>query len=64
MTALRKIVGLLKASDGALHYDLPHHRDAHGCDNLMAVGYWRDPAAHCRWLQSSAVSAGGIRRIC
>lgn len=56
MTAPRKIVELFNAADGALHYDLTHHRDAQGYDNLMAVGYWRDPAAHCRWLRSSAVS--------
>jgi aldoxime dehydratase len=56
MTALRKIVELFKLENGALHYDLTHHVDNQGYDNLIAVGYWRDPGAHCRWLRSAAVA--------
>ncbi|MCJ2129758.1 phenylacetaldoxime dehydratase family protein [Methylobacterium sp. E-045] len=56
LAALRKIVDLFAGNDGPLSYDLTHHVDAYGYDNLIAVAYWRDPAAHCRWLRSTAVA--------
>ncbi|MFC6491013.1 phenylacetaldoxime dehydratase family protein [Nitratireductor sp. GCM10026969] len=56
MAALRRIVSDFALPDGPGHYDLTCHQDAHGYENLMAVGYWRDPNAYKRWLSSPVVS--------
>ena len=53
--AMRHIAASLSLPDGPLSHDLTHHTDNSGYDNLMIVGYWKDPAAHCRWLRSSEV---------
>jgi aldoxime dehydratase len=53
--AMRHIVASLSLPDGPLSHDLTHHTDNSGYDNLMIVGYWKDPAAHCRWLRSPEV---------
>ncbi|MBJ9976595.1 phenylacetaldoxime dehydratase family protein [Pseudomonas sp. S75] len=55
LAALQRIVASFGLSDGPLHHDLTHHTDDSGHDNLIAVGYWRDPAAYCRWMRSSDV---------
>ncbi|NMO02864.1 phenylacetaldoxime dehydratase family protein [Gordonia sp. TBRC 11910] len=53
------VVALIVASfDGEHrpdHHDVTWHVDADGFDNLIVVGYWRDPAQHCEWLRSAAV---------
>ncbi|WP_042268893.1 aliphatic aldoxime dehydratase [Paraburkholderia heleia] len=56
LEALRKIVADFGLDDGPAHYDLTTHPDNEGYDNLIAVAYWRDPAAHHRWLASPSVS--------
>ncbi|QDG93896.1 phenylacetaldoxime dehydratase family protein (plasmid) [Rhizobium sp. NIBRBAC000502774] len=56
LAALRHIVSDFSGVDGPMEYDLTHHRDAQGYDNLIAVGYWRDPEAHQRWQSAPAVS--------
>jgi aldoxime dehydratase len=53
--AMRHIAASLSLPDGPLSHDLTHHTDNSGYDNLMIVGYWKDPAAHCRWLRSPEV---------
>ncbi|TGV08252.1 phenylacetaldoxime dehydratase family protein [Mesorhizobium sp. M8A.F.Ca.ET.173.01.1.1] len=49
LCTLRHIVAEFGLVDGPGKYDLTHHQDAQGYDNLIAVGYWRDPEAHERW---------------
>lgn len=56
LAAMRTIVASFDAPDGPLHYDLTHHEDNQGHQNLMIVGYWKDPGSHCRWLMSKAVA--------
>ncbi|EJM41242.1 hypothetical protein PMI26_03669 [Pseudomonas sp. GM33] len=53
--AMRHIAASLGLPDGPLSHDLTHHTDNSGYDNLMIVGYWKDPAAYCRWLRSPEV---------
>ncbi|WP_020186307.1 phenylacetaldoxime dehydratase family protein [Methylopila sp. 73B] len=55
LAALRHIVDGFAAEDGPGHHDLTHHVDAQGYDNLIAVAYWRDPAAFERWIASEPV---------
>lgn len=56
LAVLRQWVETFGAPDGPQHHDLTHHVDASGHDNLMVVGYWRDPAAHQRWMEAPAQS--------
>ncbi|MFW0794656.1 phenylacetaldoxime dehydratase family protein [Gordonia sp. CPCC 205515] len=56
LATLRDMVGRLHFDDGPDHHDLTEHTDNAGHHNLMVVGYWRDPAAFCRWLRSPAVA--------
>ncbi|VVQ13047.1 Phenylacetaldoxime dehydratase [Pseudomonas fluorescens] len=53
--AMRHIAASLSLPDGPLSHDLTHHADNSGYDNLMIVGYWKDPAAYCRWLRTPEV---------
>lgn len=55
LAALRHIVGSFQLTDGPVSHDLTHHVDGHGHHNFMAVAYWSDPAAYCRWLLSAEV---------
>lgn len=57
LQAMRDIVASFSLADGPLSHDLTHHTDNSGYDNLIVVGYWKDPGAHCRWLRSPQVSA-------
>jgi aldoxime dehydratase len=54
--AMRHIAASLSLPDGPLSHDLTHHTDNSGYDNLMIVGYWKDPAAYFRWLRTPEVS--------
>ncbi|WP_434802717.1 phenylacetaldoxime dehydratase family protein [Paracidovorax cattleyae] len=54
LAVLREWVAAFGAEDGPLQHDLTHHVDAQGYDKPIAVGYWRDPAAHRRWMQAPA----------
>jgi aldoxime dehydratase len=54
--AMRHLAASLSLPDGPLSHDLTHHTDNSGYDNLMIVGYWKDPAAYCRWLRTPEVS--------
>ncbi|MGW0174033.1 aliphatic aldoxime dehydratase [Rhodococcus sp. NPDC003322] len=56
LSALRQIVTTFGIEDGPLNYDLTHHVDAEGYENLMAAGYWRDNAAYDRWARCSEVA--------
>ncbi|SDI65862.1 aldoxime dehydratase [Pseudomonas flavescens] len=55
LQAMREIVASLDAADGPGHHDLSYHLDNQGHGNFIVVGYWRDPAAYCRWLRSPGV---------
>jgi aldoxime dehydratase len=55
LNAMRHIAASLSLPDGPLSHDLTHHTDNSGYDNLMIVGYWKDPAAYCRWLRTPEV---------
>lgn len=55
LSALRHIVESFGLADGPLRHDLTHHVDNQDHHNLMAVAYWADPAAYCRWLRSDEV---------
>jgi aldoxime dehydratase len=54
--ALMQIVAGFAADDGPGHHDLTHYVDAAGYDNMIAIAYWRSPAAFGRWRDSSAVA--------
>lgn len=56
LAALRDIVQRFHDVDGPGNVDLTQHTDNQGYDNLIAVGYWRDPAAYQRWVASPAVA--------
>ena len=47
--ALMKIAAGFALRDGLAHHDFAHHVDADGYDNMIAIAYWDDPAAHARW---------------
>ncbi|MDD7968814.1 phenylacetaldoxime dehydratase family protein [Actinomycetospora sp. DW7H6] len=49
LETLRRIVGHFGLDDGPGHHDATHHTDAQGRENLVAVGYWRDPERYRRW---------------
>jgi aldoxime dehydratase len=53
---LREIAGQFDLPDGPAGRDTTHHRDAAGADNLVAVGYWRDPDTYGRWLARPEVA--------
>ncbi|MBN3730145.1 MULTISPECIES: phenylacetaldoxime dehydratase family protein [unclassified Burkholderia] len=55
LAALRRIVADFGAQDGPNNFDLTQHTDDQGYENLIAVGYWRDPAAYARWIASPAI---------
>ncbi|MFT4234603.1 MAG: phenylacetaldoxime dehydratase family protein [Microbacterium sp.] len=55
--ALARIVRDFALPDGPRHHDLTHHVDAQGFDNMIAIAYWDDPAAHARWCSTPAVDA-------
>jgi aldoxime dehydratase len=56
LEALRHIVGDFGLEDGPGEYDTTYHEDSSGYGNLIAVGYWRDPATYERWLARPEVS--------
>lgn len=56
LQAMRHIVGSFSLADGPQTHDLTHHTDNSGFDNLIVVGYWKDPGAYCRWLRSAEVN--------
>ncbi|MBK5006680.1 aliphatic aldoxime dehydratase [Pseudomonas sp. S32] len=56
LQAMGQIVASFSLADGPLNHDLTHHTDNSGYDNLMVVGYWKDPAAYGRWLNSPEVA--------
>ncbi len=55
LAALKHIVADFALPDGPGEYDLTHHTDAQGYDNLIAVGYWRDQETYARWLAAPQV---------
>ncbi|NYI76724.1 phenylacetaldoxime dehydratase family protein [Nocardioides panzhihuensis] len=56
LAAFQHIIGTFSLADGPLSHDLTHHVDNQDHHNLMAVAYWTDPAAYCRWLRSDDVN--------
>ncbi|MFC9551587.1 phenylacetaldoxime dehydratase family protein [Rhodococcus sp. NPDC056960] len=56
LKAMRDMVAGFDLPDGPLHYDVTHHVDNRDHENLMIVGYWKDSAAHDRWLRLPAVA--------
>ncbi|MCA8000132.1 aliphatic aldoxime dehydratase [Burkholderia metallica] len=56
LAALRRIVAGFGLPDGPGNHDLTQHTDNQGYDNLIAVGYWRDPSAYARWIASPDVA--------
>jgi aldoxime dehydratase len=56
LEALRHIVGDFGVEDGPGEYDTTYHEDNSGYGNLIAVGYWRDPATYERWLARPEVT--------
>jgi aldoxime dehydratase len=55
--ALMRIASGFALPDGPGHHDFAHHVDAAGCDNMVAIAYWSDPAAHARWCAAPEVDA-------
>lgn len=55
LQAMRKIIASFDHTGGPGDHDITYHQDKQGYGNFIVVGYWRDPAAHCRWLRSSDV---------
>lgn len=56
LAALRHIVDGFGLENGPGAWDTTHHEDAAGCDNLVAVGYWRDPDTYGRWLAQPEIA--------
>ncbi|PPT76226.1 phenylacetaldoxime dehydratase [Xanthomonas arboricola pv. populi] len=56
LQAMRRIVASFALPDGPLQHDLTHHVDTQGHDNLIVVGYWKDPASHDRWSRLPEVA--------
>ncbi|MBN9794391.1 phenylacetaldoxime dehydratase [Pseudonocardia sp. TMWB2A] len=56
LRTLREIVGQFALPDGPGEYDTTEHTDAQDHVNLIAVGYWRDPATYERWLSGPDVA--------
>ncbi|OLM33018.1 Aldoxime dehydratase [Pseudonocardia sp. Ae717_Ps2] len=56
LSTLRHIVGQFALPDGPGEYDTTEHTDAQDHVNLIAVGYWRDPATYERWLSGPDVA--------
>lgn len=56
LAALRRIVDTFAGDDGPVKHDLTDHVDNTGHHNLIAVAYWSDPAAYCRWLRRDDVT--------
>lgn len=56
LATLRHIVGHFGLDDGPAEHDMTHHQDNQGYDNLIAVGYWRDPDTYERWLSRAEVA--------
>lgn len=55
LAALRHIADSFGQADGPVNHDLTYHVDNQDHHNLMAVAYWSDPAAYCRWMRSDEV---------
>lgn len=55
LAALRGIVASFDLADGPANHDITYHLDNQGHGNFIVVGYWRDPAAYCRWMRSPQV---------
>ncbi|WP_249977992.1 phenylacetaldoxime dehydratase family protein [Vreelandella olivaria] len=55
LRAMRHIVASFDRADGPGNHDMTYHVDNQGYGNFIVVGYWRDPAAYCRWLRSPEV---------
>jgi aldoxime dehydratase len=55
LQAMRTIVASFDHTDGPGEHDITYHQDNQGYGNFIVVGYWRDPATHCRWLRSPEV---------
>lgn len=55
LAALRQIVGSFAFDNGPGNHDITYHLDNQGYGNFIVVGYWRDPAAYCRWMRSPQV---------
>jgi aliphatic aldoxime dehydratase len=53
--AFQKILESFKQPDGPARHDLVQFVDAEGYLNLIAVGYWIDPATFEKWNESSAI---------
>jgi aldoxime dehydratase len=49
LATLHHILDGFEVGDGPGEHDITHHQDNAGYDNLIVVGYWRDPAAYERW---------------
>ena len=56
LATLRHITDGFGLEDGPGAWDTTHHQDATGHDNLVAVGYWRDPETYGRWLARPEVA--------
>lgn len=55
LNAMRRIVESFALADGPGNHDMTFHLDNQGYGNFIVVGYWRDPAAYCRWMRSPQV---------
>lgn len=55
LAAVRTIVASFGLADGPAHHDITYHLDNQDYGNFIVVGYWRDPAAYCRWMRSPQV---------
>lgn len=53
---LQQFVRSFALADGPGHHDLAHYVDEAGCDTMIAIAYWADPAAHARWQAQPAVA--------
>ncbi len=53
--AMQHIVSTFSLSHGPGNHDISFHTDNQGYGNFIVVGYWRDPAAYCRWIRQPEI---------
>jgi heme-degrading monooxygenase HmoA len=52
---MQHIVSTFSLSNGPGNHDISFHTDNQGYGNFIVVGYWRDPAAYCRWIRQPEI---------
>ncbi|EXU76884.1 phenylacetaldoxime dehydratase family protein [Erwinia mallotivora] len=55
LAGMQHLVASFRIGEGPGHYDMTFHTDNQGYGNFIVMGYWRDPAAWCRWVRQPEI---------